>query len=277
MGRDQTSESAGSRRFRRERERRERGRLDHRRPDLQAVGLVVQPIRTFRPRGSGRATAHSACPRRNYAYLRRSADHRGSQRDERRWPGDRRRAGGRELAGFRRDHLDRSQAGVLEGLPAGQRRAQRVRDMGEYRRDSRRLARRPCPRRDRRRARRLPGIHRGSRLEPGDAMNRLIALVAALGVMLTCQRAEAQSWEASAFAGYTPCGRHRPSRARTESARRQRRVHLGSPGRAPVHAPLGRRGALDAAEVGTRRRNPLRRYVRLLLHDGPTAARQRGV
>jgi outer membrane protein W len=35
-------------------------------------------------------------------------------------------------------------------------------------------------------------------------MNRLIALVAALGVMLTCQRAEAQSWEASAFAGYTP-------------------------------------------------------------------------
>jgi outer membrane protein W len=35
-------------------------------------------------------------------------------------------------------------------------------------------------------------------------MNRLIALVAALGVMLTWQRAEAQSWEASAFAGYTP-------------------------------------------------------------------------
>jgi hypothetical protein len=35
-------------------------------------------------------------------------------------------------------------------------------------------------------------------------MSRLVALVAALGVMLTCQRAEAQSWEASAFAGYTP-------------------------------------------------------------------------
>jgi outer membrane protein W len=33
---------------------------------------------------------------------------------------------------------------------------------------------------------------------------RHIALVAALGVMLTCQRTQAQKWEASAFAGYTP-------------------------------------------------------------------------
>jgi len=35
-------------------------------------------------------------------------------------------------------------------------------------------------------------------------MSRLVALIAVLGVVLTCQRAEAQSWEASAFAGYTP-------------------------------------------------------------------------
>jgi outer membrane protein W len=35
-------------------------------------------------------------------------------------------------------------------------------------------------------------------------MSRLIALIAALGVMFTCQRAQAQSWEASGFAGYTP-------------------------------------------------------------------------
>ena len=35
-------------------------------------------------------------------------------------------------------------------------------------------------------------------------MSRLIALVVALGLLFACQRAEAQSWEASAFAGYTP-------------------------------------------------------------------------
>ena len=61
-----------------------------------------------------------------------SADHRRSQRNERRWPRDWWRTGGRELAGFRRDHLDRSQAGVLEGVPAGQRRARRVRDVDQY-------------------------------------------------------------------------------------------------------------------------------------------------
>ena len=35
-------------------------------------------------------------------------------------------------------------------------------------------------------------------------MSRLTALVVALGLLFACQRAEAQSWEASAFAGYTP-------------------------------------------------------------------------
>ena len=35
-------------------------------------------------------------------------------------------------------------------------------------------------------------------------MSRLTVFVGALGLLLACQRAEAQSWEASAFAGYTP-------------------------------------------------------------------------
>lgn len=34
-------------------------------------------------------------------------------------------------------------------------------------------------------------------------MSRLRALVVALGLLFACQRAEAQSWQASAFAGYT--------------------------------------------------------------------------
>ena len=35
-------------------------------------------------------------------------------------------------------------------------------------------------------------------------MSRLIVLVVALGLLFTCQEAQAQSWEASAFVAYTP-------------------------------------------------------------------------
>ena len=49
-------------------------------------------------------------------------------------------------------------------------------DVDQYGRDQGRLARRPCPRRDRRRARRLSRLHRHSRLEPGDAVSLAILL-----------------------------------------------------------------------------------------------------
>ena len=42
---------------------------------------------------------------------------------------------------------------------------------------------------------------RGPRLELRNALSRLISPAGALGLLFLCQRAEAPSWEASAFAG----------------------------------------------------------------------------
>ncbi len=93
------------------------------------VGRICRPAanRPKRPGLSKRvgldARRHTVLAPAETARIPRSVDHRRSQRDERRRQRDRWRAGGCELAGFRRNHLDRSQAGLLERVPAGQRRA----------------------------------------------------------------------------------------------------------------------------------------------------------
>ncbi len=161
---------------------------------------------------------------------------------------------------------------LLEGLPAGPRRAGRVRELGQHRSHHRHFAGWPHPGRLRRRARRLPRLHRDSRRQ---AMNRLTACA-------MCHRpAGAVRASVGAIVGGVrpgrlhPLGRPRPSSAGTDSARHPRRVYVGRSGGAFVHAAVGRRGAVDAAVVGAPDRH--RRRDRGSLHDDrSTAARQRG-
>ena len=61
------------------------------------------------------------------------------------------------------------------------------------------------PRRLRGPARGLPRVHGDPRFQGGDAMSRAVATAVIAGLLLVCgARSEAQSWEASFLAGYTP-------------------------------------------------------------------------
>src|SRR5262249_34935508 len=92
-----------------------------------------------------------------------------------------------------------------EGFPPRERHPRRVRHVDQHRADHGRLTRWPDPDRVRRAARRLPRLHGDPRLEAGDAVKRSRRLVAAMALLLPAGRAaQAQSWEASFLAGFTP-------------------------------------------------------------------------
>ena len=108
-------------------------------------------------------------------------------------------------------------------------------------------------------------------------MSRLKVLVVALGLLFACQRAEAQSWEVSAFGGYTPAvdiDRRAPDLNQLDVSGA---FTWGVQAARLFTTALGRRGAVDAAAVGTRRRNRHVRCVRLFHHDGQTTAGQRAL
>ena len=162
--------------------------------------------------------------------------------------------GGQNVGGSddsERRHLDRPRPVLSEGLPAGERRAGRVRDLGQHGIDHRHLAGWPRPRRQGRRGAGLPGLRRDPRR---PAMKRLAACALAIVLLALSAPARAQSWELSGVAGAHPVGRPRPSGA---GAERTRHPEAGSRGAFRRRGRSVRTGAPRSPGRGNRRRSEL--------------------
>ena len=245
---------SGSRRFRRDGERREHRRLDRRRPDLQP-GSSRPSDPNFQSAWVWTAQDGTQClpaPSLRVSPGPLIIVEANATSDD-----------GRVIGGGQSDRrLDRIPtpssgsiaARLFEGLPAGQRRAGRVRDAGSTRAS-------------------INGVSPDGRILVGTGaalggfrgyiviLGRRChepphSLVATLIFLLALPApARAQSWEASGLAGYTPsAGLDRRAPELNELDIRER-VHVGRSGGALVHAALGCGGAVDAAVVGAPARN----------------------